>query len=176
MMKIIKNNKAVLRFLGLFALSYIVLTAIYTWYLRTANPLDSFTQLVSNHTVAILQFLGFPITEVVNTNTTSLFFNDYIIAYIAEGCNAISVMILFVAFIIAFAQKWKFTLLYILLGLLFIYVINSIRIVMFIILLEKHPEYSSFLHDLFFPAIIYGSVFLLWMNWIRLLKKNKKNV
>jgi exosortase family protein XrtF len=80
-------------------------------------------------------------------------------------------MILFVSFIVAFAQKFKKTLLYMLGGLALIYATNIIRIVLLSIALYQYPESSDFLHDIVFPGIIYGMVFLLWLFWVRAISK-----
>jgi len=171
----IQKNKGVIKFLVIFLLSYLLLTVLYRWYLAPETVLDVYTHWVSNHSVGLLHFFGEPIIDEVQGNTVSLIYDDTIIAYIAEGCNVMSVQILFIAFILAFARKWKPTFLYIIYGFIFIYVMNVIRIALFVMLLHRYPQYNSFLHDIFFPAIIYGSVFLLWMNWIRLFQNDKKN-
>ncbi len=175
MREMIKKNKGVIRFLGVFLLSYILLTALYRWYLVPETVLDVYTQWVSKDSISLMHFFGEPITHRIENNTVSLIYDNTIIAYIAEGCNAMSIQILFIAFIIAFARKWKPTLLYIFYGVVFIYVMNIVRIALFVMLLHRYPQYNSFLHDIFFPAIIYGSVFLLWMNWVRLFQKDKTN-
>ncbi len=130
---------------------------------------DFFTYLVSVQTEAVLATLGYePSLQVdpVYPMMRVLLFDKYI-GNINEGCNALSVMILFVSFIIAFAQKFKKTLLFIVGGLVLIYATNIIRIVILCIALYKYPESSNFLHDIVFPGIIYGMVFLLWLFWVR---------
>lgn len=98
--------------------------------------------------------------------------NEYV-ARIVEGCNAISVMILFVAFIIAFHSNFKKTFLFGLTGAILIYALNIIRVALLCIGIHEYPEYASFLHDIVFPGFIYGLVFLLWMLWVRMNTKTK---
>ena len=101
---------------------------------------------------------------------------DYV-ARIIEGCNGVSVLILFASFIIAFSGKLKTTLLYLLSGSVIIYVANVIRIVILSIGIYSYPKQSGFLHTVVFPAIIYGVVFLLWVFWVnRFSKLSKKDV
>lgn len=175
MKEIIQKNKRVLRFLSVFIFSYLLLTLLYSLFLKYSPPLDFFTKMVSNHSLSVLDLFNVNIKAVIENEIVGLFFETTKIAFIAEGCNAISIQILFIAFVLAFARKFKTTLLYILYGIFFIYIINVLRIALFIMLLLKYPEYTTFLHDIFFPAIIYGSVFLLWMNWVRLFQKEKSN-
>ena len=68
----------------------------------------------------------------------------------------ISIRILFISFIVAFANKFKITALYILFGSLFIYGVNISRIAFIAIALYKYPKYQDILHDYIFPGIIYG--------------------
>jgi len=76
------------------------------------------------------------------------------------------VMILFVAFVIAFSGKFKNTIVFILLGLIIIHVLNVLRIALLSVALYSFPEYEHFLHGVVFPLVIYGVVFLLWVIWV----------
>jgi len=67
---------------------------------------------------------------------------------------------------IAFADKWKATLLYIFAGSTLIYTVNLFRIVFLSIGLYHYPWRREILHTVIFPLIIYGLVFLLWMFWV----------
>lgn len=83
-----------------------------------------------------------------------------------EGCNAISVIILFVAFIFAFYKGTK-TFVFIALSLLILYIMNVLRIVGLNIISRDYHEYNKIGHDYVFPAVIYGSVVVLWLVWIK---------
>jgi exosortase family protein XrtF len=93
--------------------------------------------------------------------------NDRYVARIVEGCNAVSIIILFIAFVVAFATKFKPTFVFILLGSLILYVTNIFRIALISILLIEIPEYQHIVHDFVFPGIIYGMTFILWIIWIK---------
>src|SRR5690606_42134250 len=88
-------------------------------------------------------------------------------SYIDEGCNAISIMIIFVAFIVAFSTTWKQTLLYILGGLIIIQIMNVVRIAVLNYIFGHHYEYGKMAHDYLFPAIIYGTIVILWIVWVK---------
>jgi exosortase family protein XrtF len=85
---------------------------------------------------------------------------------IVEGCNAVSVMILFMAFVVAFTGKLKTTIWFIIAGILLIHVLNVSRISTLIVGLIKYPQYGEILHDIVFPLIIYGVTFVLWVIWV----------
>jgi exosortase family protein XrtF len=94
---------------------------------------------------------------------------------IVEGCNSISVIILFVAFIIAFAENLKKTVLFLFAGAVLIYIVNILRIAILTVALYKYPQHENILHSVVFPGIIYSMVFVLWMVWVRMLKPNSPN-
>lgn len=83
-----------------------------------------------------------------------------------EGCNAVSVIILFIAFIFAFYRGFN-TFIFVFAGVIFLYIINILRIVGINVVLLEYPSYGKAAHDYIFPAIIYGSVVLLWIIWIK---------
>jgi exosortase family protein XrtF len=88
------------------------------------------------------------------------------VSRIVEGCNALSVIILFVAFVVAFSGKWIQTIGFILLGSILIHIMNVLRIAILSIALYYHPDQESLLHGVVFPLIIYGFVFVLWVIWV----------
>ncbi len=106
-------------FLIKFFLVYIGLTVIYRLYLNQFDSLilfqvDDFTQLVANQVNEILSFFNYNTSLELHNNEPSvkLFLDAIYIARVVEGCNALSVMILFVAFVIALPntiyQTWQF--------------------------------------------------------------------
>ena len=74
----------------------------------------------------------------------------------------------------AFAGRWKPTVLFVLAGSTLIYVVNLARIVILSIGLYHYPWRREILHTIIFPLIIYGMVFLLWMIWVNRYDKVKK--
>jgi len=103
--------------------------------------------------------------------SVKLFINDKFVARIIEGCNAISIIILFISFIVAFSSNFKTTFLFIVVGSLLIYFINIFGIAVISIALYQFPQYQYILHDVLFPLMIYGFTFLLWFFWIKKFSK-----
>ena len=138
---------------------------------------DFFTNLVAKQTNAVIQVFGYDaaVKPYFPGSSMGLYINDLFLAQVVEGCNAISVIILFVAFVISFAQKLTKTVLFIFAGVALIYAVNILRIAVLTIALYHYPEHSEFLHQVVFPAIIYGMVFLLWLFWVKnVSEKNKR--
>ena len=164
--------KPFLLFLGKFFFTYLLLTLIYQYYLsrfdETTFETDGFTELVANQVVDVLSIVNVRSSVVPHEIQSSfkLIYQDKFVARIIEGCNALSVMILFTAFIIAFTGKWKHTVLYIISGIVLIHVLNVIRIALLSAALFHFPEYEHLLHGVIFPLFIYGVVFILWIIWV----------
>jgi len=177
MNEIITKNKPVIKFLAIFLSSYILLSFLYYLFLSSVNKPDIFTKLLSKQTVFSLNSIGYETHSVLDStkSTINLFIKGRNIVFIAEGCNAISIMILFLSFVFSFTKKIKPTLLFAFIGLIIIHLANIIRIIILAICLHHYPEYSEYLHNYIFPAMIYGAVFLLWMFWVNSFKKQDLN-
>tara|TARA_R110000787_G_scaffold96415_8_gene199839 strand:- start:1460 stop:1891 length:432 start_codon:yes stop_codon:yes gene_type:complete len=134
---------------------------------------DFITNLVAKQSSELISSFGYEAKVMPHDTETSmkLYINQTYLARIVEGCNAVSIIILFIAFIISFAEKLKKTLLFLFAGGALIYAVNILRIAILAIAIYKYPEYTETLHEVVFPAIIYGMVFLLWMIWVRMLPK-----
>ncbi|MEW4925326.1 exosortase family protein XrtF [Algibacter sp. 2305UL17-15] len=175
--------KSVIKFILTFLLVYGVLSVAYKFYLQFSDGSkfypDYFTHLVAVQCETLLNSLGYQ-TEILPHPTEpsmKLLLRGKYLGRVIEGCNSISVIVLFVSFVIAFSGTLKTTFFYILSGSVLIYVANLIRIVLLCIGLYHYPEYGEVLHSVVFPAIIYGMVFLLWIFWVnRFSKLNKKDV
>ncbi|MHC0439975.1 exosortase family protein XrtF [Flavobacterium sp. 3-210] len=178
MKKYLIQFKPFLIFIGTFFFAYILLTIIYKFYLNGFNPLeiDEISKFVGQNVEQLMQFFNSDISIVKSLSQPSLevWYNKRFTIRIVEGCNAVSVIILFVSFVIAFSGKFKTTLLFILFGSLFIYVLNILRIAFLTVLLFKYPEHEHFLHGVLFPLIIYGLVFTLWVIWVNKFSKYAK--
>lgn len=158
-------------FLGKFALTYLLLTFIYQSYLNQfdakANEVDGFTKSVAEQSKKVLLFFNESYTEFHSDQpSVKLFYRDKFVARIIEGCNALSVIILFIAFVVAFTGKWKSTILFIIGGSLLIHILNITRISLLAIALYHHPDWEPILHGVVFPLFIYSVVFMLWVIWV----------
>lgn len=167
-----------IQFLGVFLASYILLIAIYQLYLNQFDAgnfeVDGITQIVAQQTKFVLELFGYMVNLSPHPNDPSVVVtvDKTPVVRIIEGCNAISVMILFVAFILAFSKGFLKTFVFAITGLVIIHVLNIIRISILTIGFMKLPEYKHILHGVVFPLIIYGTVFFLWIFWVTKFKIN----
>jgi exosortase family protein XrtF len=178
--KILIQYKPFFIFLIKFVLFYFVFAFAYSLFLDQFDTsrfeLDSITKMVSNHTAYIMNFFGEDYKVLPNEFEASMkvIYRGKYVARIIEGCNAISVIILFAAFIFAFASNWTKTIFYIVIGSLLVYVLNIIRIVLLVWAIYYYPEYQELLHGTIFPLFIYGVVFILWIIWVTKFSKYAK--
>lgn len=166
----LKDFKPVLGILLRFIIIYLVLLFAYQFFLNRfqGEGLDPFSRMIAGQVSGIQNFIGFP-TQLYNDvrgEQVWFYVKQEYITRMVEGCNAVSVMILFVAFVFAFYKGSK-TFLFVLIGLILLYVMNLLRIVGLNIVMADYKQYGKISHDFIFPAIIYGTVVALWLVWIK---------
>lgn len=173
MIKLFRQYRPFFAFLGKFFFVYLVLLFVYKIYLYQYNTLnhevDGITQMVAQHLHYGMNLLGYEnfieLSKV--TPAVEVHYGDpKFFIHIIEGCNAVSVAILFVAFCVAFAMHFWRTILFLIFGLITLYVLNVFRIGLLTVLLYRYPQHFDLLHDILFPVIIYGYVFILWCLWL----------
>lgn len=182
MKKIFTKYKSVIQFILTFLLVYIGLSLVYKFYLNASvgshyYP-DYFTNLVAQQSEALLNTIGYSTQVIKHPDEPSmkLIVNGKYLARIIEGCNAISVIILFISFVIAFSGKLKTTFFFVLAGSVIVYAVNLARIIILTVGLYHYPSHTDFLHTVVFPGIIYGVVFLLWMLWVNRVSNSSKKL
>ena len=158
-----------LKFFGV----YVGLTLIYEWYLSQfdsvlAFEMDGFTQTVARQVQWVLKTLHYDCTLLLHEHQASvkLILNQVYVSRVVEGCNAISVMILFAAFVVAFSGRWLQTFAFIVVGTVLVHLLNVLRIAFLSVALYYHPDQEPVLHGVVFPLMIYGFVFGLWVIWV----------
>lgn len=172
--------KSVTRFVLTFLIVYGSLSIIYQFYLKFSDGSqfypDYMTHVVTLQTQDLLHALDYNAEVKPHPDELSmkLIVNGNYLARIVEGCNSVSVIILFLSFVIAFSGRLRETIIFVLAGSVLIYVVNLLRIVLLSIGLYHYPWRAELLHEVIFPGIIYGMVFLLWMFWVNRFSKLKK--
>jgi exosortase family protein XrtF len=170
----IKKYKSALGFIVKFFIVYAVLTYVYSLYLSNfeGEP-DGVTRVVAHQTEWIINLFGYTANVEMHASepTMKLLVHGNYVGRIVEGCNSISVLILFITFVIAFTGNLKNTIFFVLVGSILVYLANLLRIVILGIGLYRFPDQEYLLHHIVFPTIMYGMVFLLWMFWVQKFSK-----
>ena len=172
-----KKYKLVWLFLFKFFGFYSLGVFVYHRYLSLSEKhLDPFTSFITEK-VAYLMSFTLPEVSVSYSQDAPfaeiLYYGVPVISMI-EGCNAISVKILFISFLLAFTGPIGRYLWFIPMGLLVMFISNLIRIYILALVILYYPNLSNIAHDYFFPGVIYGTVFILWVFWVRLTLKTAK--
>ncbi len=166
----IKEFMPTILFLVKFVGIYVVGNFLYGLYVTAYSPApDPVTHWVSDQSAIVLTSCGWPTTiqDHGNKPTTKLVFDNKNILAIYEGCNGINVMIIFVAFIIAFGPWSRELLWFIPLGLLIIHIMNLARVIFLFWVAIYMKDYMYFMHKYFFTVILYVVVFVLWVWWVK---------
>ena len=171
--ELLGKYKKVVNFILVFSVVYFLFSVLYNIYIANTNVIyysDIVTYNVSWFTKEILGIWSYDIKiePDVIYRSQKLYFNNQPLFNIVEGCNGLSVIILFSAFVIALKSKPFMTIGYILFGSISLYFMNIIRLVILTLGYYYFPQQRHLMHDVFFPLIIYGLLLLLWIIWIKI--------
>jgi exosortase family protein XrtF len=172
----LKEYKDALIFLLKYLLVYVSLNSLYALYIDHYKPdADPITLGVTRQVTFLLSLTDSEIThEVVDTSVNvPILKGKRTVIEVYEGCNSINVIIVFVAFLIAFKGPLKATLKYLVIGVALIYVVNLLRVIALYWVALYIPDTLYFFHKFFFTGIIYLVVFAFWYFWINRVKEWK---
>lgn len=96
---------------------------------------------------------------------TAIVLNGKKIIGIADSCNGLSLIVLFIGFIICFPKRLNKKIWFICLGTLLIIVINIIRCFLLAKIQIQFPEFLDFAHYYLFNITTYSIVFYLWYRF-----------
>lgn len=165
----LKEFRPAILFLVKFGVVFGLLSGVYSYWIKTfkGEP-DPITQLVSDHTVKVMTWMGFDVHQepTVEESSSTIFIDGNSAVRVFEGCNGIAVFILFIAFIFAFRASWN-TAMYAVFGGLVIHFFNLFRIGGLAWIAVFRPEYMYFTHKYLFTLILYAVVFGLWVIYVR---------
>ncbi|NPA42987.1 MAG: exosortase family protein XrtF [Chlorobi bacterium] len=151
-----------------FFLFYFLFLFIYNQILSRHTP-DPFTLTTAKQVNAVYRFTGYRTEYQTLENPAEIGIregNRWFVKII-EGCNGMSVIFVFLAFVWAFPAPRRQKLIFSLAGVLLIWVVNILRIYILGLVYRYRPEWFDFGHKVLFPASIYGMVVLLWVVWLR---------
>ncbi|MBP0902266.1 archaeosortase/exosortase family protein [Mariniflexile gromovii] len=189
----LKNNipLPIRLFLGKALLFFIAWKIIYVFFLFDSQYLDSIlTKHVGNSSVKVLNGLGsmsgftainetYPeihYGEIQEFNMSVIYHNDKKILNIANACNGLELIILYIGFIICMPSSFLRKVLYIIIGVILIDFINIIRCVGLIYLREYFQQYFQFAHHYLFKIIVYSTTFIMWIVYSRKIQLKNESI
>ena len=178
-------------FLGKALLFFILWKIIYGVFLLDSNSLDN---LLTNHvgvsSVYVLNNLtpmsGFIAKEeiysevlageIVEHLSSAIYHNGYKVLDIAQACNGLELLVLYIGFIVCMPSNITRKLLYIGIGVLLIDSVNILRCVGLIYLREYFHAYFDFAHHYVFKIMIYTATFLIWVRFSRKIQLKNESI
>ena len=169
-------------FLGKALLFFIVWKLVYGLFLADSRILDRpLTTHVGEASVLVLNSLGdmsgftskkeistyIEEDELVTGEASKIYHNNKLVLYIADVCNGLELMILYIGFIVCMPSKFWRKVLYVIIGVIIIDIINIFRCTGLIYLSEYFHAYFDFAHHYLFKATVYTATFLMWMFYSR---------
>ena len=165
-------------FLGKALLFFILWKIVYGLFLYDSKILDyPLTTHVAEASTVFLNnsiFLsGFTTQRVFTEDESSIieaseiYHNNNLVLYIADPCNGLELMVLYMGFIVCMPSKFWRKFIYVILGVLFIDIINILRCSGLIYLREYFHAYFDFAHKYLFKMVVYATTFLMWMVYSR---------
>ncbi len=161
----------ILKFTGI----YLIFSILYNIYLSLqAGQTDFLSLFVGKILNTIYHSFGInaELIPLQNEAGLKLIINGQYLARIVEGCTAMSVIIMFISFILSFGNASFKAIKFAAVGSVLIFVFNILRILFLSYILYYFPKYQDVAHRVLFPALIYGFVVFLWYIFI---KKSFKN-
>jgi exosortase/archaeosortase family protein len=90
---------------------------------------------------------------------------------IADGCNGLSLIALFIGFIIAYPGNIYLKAIYSFIGILLITLINISRCTGLALVHNSYPSLTDFAHHYVFKMITYLAIFFMWLGFIKINNK-----
>lgn len=94
--------------------------------------------------------------------------------WVGDECNGLSVMAVFLVFIVAFPGPWKHRAWFAVVGVVTIHLLNALRVAVLCHITTIDYEWLTFNHDYTFYVVVYGWVFMLWYIWVARLSALRK--
>jgi len=160
----------------------------YLSFLQPKRVLDGpLTRLVGHSTGQVLDMTarrpdGYSVTMVMDTvymegrafrsPAVDIYRNDQRTLRVADACNGLELMVLYLGFLICFPALLRKKLEFALAGLILIYFLNIIRCVALVEIFIHYNKYVDVSHHFVFTFIVYAFIFLLWYFFTKNLRLN----
>lgn len=168
-----KNQKAVLFVAKLVGL-YLLLKGLYDYILSPYTKLDHW--LINSIIGAAewgLEALGYALLPTNSMYQYHMGIAETPGVVIGNPCDGLSLFILFTSFVVVFQGKWWVKLSFVVPGILFIHLLNVIRVIALALIVKYYPSTLDFHHSYTFTLFVYLCIFGLWMLRIKLYQSKK---
>ena len=146
-------------------LLFVAWKALYIFLLLPGRTLDGpLTRFVGHATAGVMNMMeGRTVYSAVEaTESMDIRRNGEQTLRVADACNALELMVLYIGFILCFPAAGRRKALFILTGCLLITLFNVLRCVALVLIFVHYRAYLDFSHHFLFTFLIYAFIFLLW--------------
>ncbi|MEK6481680.1 exosortase family protein XrtF [Catalinimonas sp. 4WD22] len=177
-----KNNKSLYLFLAKCAGLYLIWNIAYFGWIASHTNIEmwitSKTAMVSTRLLNLVgyeaSYIDVPHSSESKQSVSLILVDEVPLLYIADSCNAFTLMVLFMGFIIAYPGNWKHKMWFIAAGCLAVFLINVIRVQFLIYNYMYYHSWFEFNHKYTFTIAVYLCVFYFWMVWANSFGKERK--
>ncbi|HON18963.1 MAG TPA: archaeosortase/exosortase family protein [Salinivirgaceae bacterium] len=141
---------------------------IFNQQLEKFVSFTNYNQWLTNLTYWQLSFLGAP----VHMDNMTITINEHSF-YFAHGCLGLRHLTIFAGFMMVYFGKWHHKLIYCLVGFLVLTFANMMRASLIGVALWINPGLFEPVHQYGSAVVLYGTIFLLWIIWVKREHKNK---
>jgi len=150
------------RLFAVLAAVWAVWFALYEGVLLPHGGLD---RAISLHVAAVTAGLLGPLGAEVSGRVVAL--PGAVGVYVADGCNGLAALGLFVGFVVAFPGRWRRRAWFLPAGLGAVYAVNVLRIAVLLLVQRHAPALFDPLHYFGTSLVFYAAIFGLWVLWTR---------
>ncbi len=147
---------------------YLVLKGLETW-LQSSRSTEQFlgevSSLVATHSGILYSWFGVEYYVEGAATWAKLFIDGVPAVNIAYSCNGVSLMVVFLTFMFATANKSKHAFWFIPAGLLVIHLVNVLRVTLLAKIARVKPEWVDFNHKYVFTVVVYSAIIVLFLLW-----------
>lgn len=151
------------RFAATFGILAISCEILYYAVLVDTEPLKAYLHGLATVSAVVLDLVGVEIEQTGATLRHAGF-----AVQIAHGCDAIQICALLTCAMLAFPSPWKAKIAGLLGGILWLQVLNQVRIMSLVIIGARYREHFEDAHLVVWPTFLIIVTVATWIAWVRL--------
>jgi exosortase/archaeosortase family protein len=138
----------------------------------TGRALDLAARRPDGYSVKMATDTVFMDGRIYSSPAVDIYRNDRRTLRVADACNGLEMMVLYLGFLICFPASLKRKLGFAAGGLVLITLLNIIRCGALVLIFIHYNQYLDFSHHFAFTFIVYAFIFLLWYLFTKNLRLN----
>ncbi|MEM8557586.1 MAG: archaeosortase/exosortase family protein [Bacteroidota bacterium] len=161
----LRRHAPLVRFFAILVGVYAVWFVLYDLWLLPDGRLDAWlSHRVATASAGLLGLIGF---DVVHAGRV-LGLDGAAGVEVADGCNGLTTVGLFIGFVLAFPGQWQRRMWFIPMGIGLLLLVNVLRVASLAIIQVEWPEAFASVHSFGATTFFYVVVFILWVVWANL--------